>query len=68
MKKYKLPVTWEMCGTVEIEAESIEDAIAYFNENIDDIEIPTDYEYVDSSFRLTDDNPEDILLLYNTKN
>jgi hypothetical protein len=26
MRKFKLPVTWEMCGVMEVEAESLEDA------------------------------------------
>lgn len=56
-----LPVTWEMCGMVSVPAASIEDAMVYFNENIDDIDLPPG-EYVDSSFRLTDTEPENIEL------
>lgn len=53
MKKFKLPVTWEVYGFVEIEAETIEEAIEYFDENSDDISLPNG-EYVDGSFNLTD--------------
>lgn len=35
MKKFKIPVTWEVYGTIEIEADSLEEAIQKF----DDIEI-----------------------------
>lgn len=52
-KKFKLPVTWEMCGVVEIEAESLEDAIEYFDDNINHIPLPKDFEYVDGSFDLS---------------
>ena len=27
MKKFKIPVTWEVYGTIEIEADSLEEAI-----------------------------------------
>lgn len=56
-----LPVTWEMCGMVSVPAASIEDAIAYFNEHEDDIDLPAG-EYVDSSFCLTHTEPEEIKL------
>ena len=54
-KKFKLPVTWEMCGVVEVEAESLEAAVDYFNENSDHIKLPTgeDVVYVDGSFNLS---------------
>ena len=57
MAKFKLPVTWEMCGVVEIEAESLEAAVDYFNENSDHINLPTgeDVIYVDGSFNLSCD-------------
>ena len=62
MSKINLPVTWEMSGFVEIEADTIEKAIEYFEENIDSIELPESVEYVDGSFRLTMTKPEDIAL------
>lgn len=56
--KIKLPVTWEVCGLVEVEANSIEEAIEYFNQNASDIELPENPEYVDGSFVLIDDDPD----------
>ena len=55
MAKFKLPVTWEVCGVVEVEAESLEAAVDYFNENSDYIKLPTgeDVVYVDGSFNLS---------------
>ena len=54
----KVAVTWEMCGFVEINAPTMEEAMAYFNENSDDIPLPDDGEYVDGSFELSSDDPE----------
>lgn len=51
MAKYKIPVEWSMCGMVEIEASSLEEAINIFDETIDDIPLPTDPDYIDDSFK-----------------
>ena len=56
--KIKLPVTWEAFGIVEIEANSIEEAVNYFNENSDYINMPKNSEYVDGSFRLSESDPD----------
>lgn len=56
--KIKLPVTWEVCGLVEVEANSIEEAVEYFNQNSSDIELPENPEYVDGSFVLSGDDPD----------
>ena len=56
--KIKLPVTWEVCGLVEVEANSIEEAVEYFNQNSSDIELPENPEYVEGSFVLSDDDPD----------
>lgn len=48
----KIPVTWEVCGVVHIEADSIEEAMSKFDEISDDIPLP-DGDYVDGSFQMT---------------
>ena len=58
-RKIKLPVTWSVCGIVEIEAPSIEEAVKRFNDTIDDIPLPEDGQvYVEGSFELTSDDSE----------
>ena len=63
--KIKLPVTWEVCGMIEIEADSIDDAINKFDESIDFISLPDNGEYVDGSFDLSDREVEYIELFQN---
>lgn len=65
MKTFKLPVTYSVWGYVNVEAETIEDAIQYFKENSDDIELPLDVdtEYVDGSFELSSEDEEYIEFL-----
>ena len=50
--KIKLPVTWEVFGIVEVEANSIEEAMEKFDETCDLIPLP-DGDYVDGSFDLS---------------
>ena len=66
MKTFKLPVTWEVCGIVEVEAESLEDAITKFDP--DDHSLPEDASYVDSSFQLTDTDPANVALYQDDMN
>ena len=54
----KIPVTWEMCGYVDVPCETPEEAFRYFEENSDHIKLPKDGEYVEASFRMTEDSPE----------
>jgi len=54
MAKYKIPVEWSMCGMVEIEASSLEEAINIFDETQDDIPLPDESDYIDGSFQRVD--------------
>ncbi len=49
MATFKIPVRWELCGVVEIEAETLEAAIADFDANEEHIELPRG-QYIDGSF------------------
>ena len=55
MKTWKIPVTWEVFGTVEIEAESLDEAMQIFDETEDEISLPLYPEYVDASFKREDE-------------
>lgn len=39
MKKFKIPVYWEMCDYIEVEANSVEEAIEKFD--TDGVEYPS---------------------------
>lgn len=49
-KKYMIPVTFEMCGMIAIEADSAEEAIELAQEHIDELPLPSHKEYVDGSY------------------
>ena len=56
MKKFSIPVTWEVWDKIEVEAETIEEAIKYVRENIDTIPLGTEPECIDGSYRIDGDN------------
>lgn len=59
MKKFKIPVEWSVWDKVEVEAETIEEAIQYVKDNIDTIPLGTEPEYIDGSYHIDDgDNGE----------
>ena len=66
--KIRLPVTYEVSGFVDVEAESIEKAIDKFYESIDYIPLPTDTDYIDGSFQLSTEEPEYIKLYQEGEN
>lgn len=54
MKKFKIPVTWEVWDQIEVCAETIEEAIQYVRDNIDTIPLGTEPEYIDGSYKIDD--------------
>lgn len=62
----KVAVTWQMCGYVDIpNVTSMESVMIYFNENSDYIKLPTDGEYVDGSFELSTEDPDEMEAMCN---
>ncbi|MCI9258569.1 hypothetical protein [Acutalibacter sp.] len=62
--KWKVPVTWEMYGTIFVEADSAGEAIEKAKDY--EGELPTENYYVDDSWRPSCDDIE--LPLYQDKN
>ena len=57
-KYYEIPCTWEGYGTMEVEANSLEEAIELAER--DDSPMPDDSDYVDGSFQVDRDIAEEI--------
>lgn len=66
MKEWKIPVSWEMCGTVTVEANTLEEAMAKAKHDRN-IQLPKESFYVDGSFDLSF-NEEDTVRKYYNKN
>ena len=65
MKTWKIPVTWEVSGFVEIEAKTLEEAIEVAKDDEDIIPLPAESDYVDGSWRVTEEDLEIIRTVYN---
>ena len=50
MKTYKIGVVWQMYGTVEVEANNLEQAIHILHST--DVPLPDNGEYIDGSFEI----------------
>lgn len=64
MKTWIIPVTWEMCGTVPVDADTLEDAMRLAEED-ESIPLPDNGSYVDASWSLSSDEVEFIRQCYN---
>lgn len=64
MKTFKIPVEYKLWGLVEVEANSLEEAFEYANENISELELPDRPEYVEDSFEIAAFDADE-LKLYN---
>jgi hypothetical protein len=48
MKTYKIPCTWVMSGTIEVEADTVGEAILI----AENAPLPTESEYIEGSFAI----------------
>ena len=66
MNKQRIAVTWEAAGYIEVEANSIEEAMEKVRENPDNYPLPYDGgDYVDGSFRLSTDDADEMKAICN---
>ena len=52
MPTFKIACSWEVCGEIEIEADTFEEAWKKAKDEEDTIPLPTDTSYIDGSFSL----------------
>ena len=57
-KTWRIPVTFEMCGCVYVEAPTLAEAMQIVRKDEDDIPLPDKQDYVDGSFGLASDDEE----------
>lgn len=49
MPKFKIPITWEVCGEIEVEAESLDEAVEMVDFDPDEVTVPQEWEIVEGS-------------------
>lgn len=52
MKKWRIPVCWEVYATIEVEAETLEEAMEIARDDDGQISLPTYNHYVDGSWQV----------------
>ena len=64
-KTWKIPVTWSVCSTVEVEADTLEEAMEIAEDKNGDIPLPVFPDYVDGSWELSETDVEFVRDFYN---
>lgn len=54
MKIFKIPVSYEVYGTVEVEANTLEEAFDKAHKDIDSLPLVDDAQYIDDSYEIGD--------------
>lgn len=66
MKKvWSIPVTWEVCGIVKVEAATLAEAMEIARDDVGELEIPKSLEYVDGSWALSSDDERYVRICFN---
>lgn len=65
MKKWKIPVTWEVCGYVYVDADTLNEAMETARDDEGVIPLPDDNDYVDGSWRLSETDENFVREMYN---
>lgn len=55
-------MTWEVYATIEVEADTIEEAMNIAKDDAGEIPCPTEHDYVDGSWRLTTDDVDEVAM------
>ena len=65
MKSWKIPVTWEVCATINVEADTLHEAMEIARDDAGEIPLPTDTDYVNGSWALSETDEDFVRSCYN---
>lgn len=65
MKKWKIPVTWEVCGYVYVDADTLVEAMETARDDEGVIPLPAESDYVDGSWCLSETDENFVREMYN---
>ena len=66
-KEFILPVTWQVFSRIKVQAESLDEAFNWARNHIDEIPLDSDTDYVDGSYEISAESPEECEI-YNRSN
>ena len=64
-KSFNIAVEYAVYGTISVEAENLEEAIKFAEDNIDELPLPYESEYIDGSYKI---DKESTILRYEYSN
>lgn len=65
MKEWSIPVTWTVCGKVKVEADTLAEAMKIARDDDGVLPLPSESDYVDDSWVLSEEDVEVVRCLYN---
>ena len=65
-KTWNIPVSWEMCGVIQVSAPTLEEAIEMARDGDDEIPLPGNSDYVDGSWDAMQEDEDVIRKYYNS--
>lgn len=65
MKQWRIPVQWEVCAMLKVNAYTLEEAMEIARDDDGIIPLPTDNDYIDGSWSLSESDVDVIRNLYN---
>jgi hypothetical protein len=65
MKEWSIPVCWQVCGIVNVEADTLERAMEIARDAEGVLPLPGESDYVYGSWELSHDDADEIRRLYN---
>lgn len=65
MKEWKIPVSWESSALIRVEANTLEEAMKIARDDDGIIPLPDDWDYVDGSWSLSEEDELYIREMYN---
>lgn len=65
-EEFVLPVSWQVFSQIKVQANSLEEAFEWAKEHLDEIPLDTDADYVDASYEISAESPEECEL-YNSQ-
>ena len=65
--EFIIPVTWQVFDNLKVQANSLEEAYDYVNENLDIIPLDSDNEYADGSYEISADDVDGCVLYQDSK-
>lgn len=54
-QEFKIPVSWQVSDFIKVQANSLEEALNYAQENIEEISLGDDPQYIDGSYKVEDE-------------